>query len=99
MFSKTNMLKHRELNILGQLTASTDGPGMSMKYFQCSSRFQPTHFLIRKRTPTLGYTVALIRQNSRTRGCSRGEAEIHLNHGEEEEATDNEHELAAIARQ
>jgi hypothetical protein len=28
---------------------------------------------------------------------SRGEAETHLNHGEEEEATDDEHELAAIA--
>jgi hypothetical protein len=50
MFSATNMLKQRQLNILGQQTALTDRPrmkkscDMSMKYFQCSRIFQPTRF-------------------------------------------------------
>jgi hypothetical protein len=80
MSSTTNMLKQRELNILGQQTALTDRPemkkywGMRIKYFQCSSRFQP---LQRKRAPTLGYIAALTRQNLRTRGLYQGEAETH----------------------
>jgi hypothetical protein len=54
MFSATNMLKQRQLNILGEQTPLTDRPrmkkncGMTMKYFQCSRRFQPTHFYYEK---------------------------------------------------